>query len=175
MLRILLLSAWFLTFSAQTQSQYKIITLVESVIPMGVGRSRLIENKTDLDVANFTTERTDGRRSKQGAVKRRAAKVKHFEETKLLNFFSGVGINFQNIASNDALISAKLNGLAAAGWELVFVTSGVQSAGGSSYSDLITVQDWESMLIYFFVHTIENVGHRFGQRSLFITRFVFRK
>ena len=31
------------------------------------------------------------------------------KETKLLNFYSLVGINFQNIASNDAVIGAKIN------------------------------------------------------------------
>ena len=52
------------------------------------------------------------------------------KETKLLNFFSGVGINFQNIASNDAIITSKLTDLARNGWTLMFVTSGVESDAG---------------------------------------------
>ncbi len=46
------------------------------------------------------------------------------------NFFSPIGINFQNIASNDAIIEAKLTEMASLGWELAFVVSGVESDGG---------------------------------------------
>ena len=112
--------------------EYTVVTSVESIIPAGIGRSRLIYNKTDLDVSQFTTERTRGTDSKMAAVKRSDIKVDNFEETKLLNFFSLGGINFQNIASNDALISSKLNEMTAAGWELVFVVSGVESDGGET-------------------------------------------
>lgn len=117
------------TLSAQTP-EYKVITIVESIVPMGLGRSRIIENKTDVSTSQFTTERTEGKDSKQGKVKRGDAKVDEFAETKLLNFYSGVGINFQNIASNDALITAKINELAAQGWKLTFVNSGVESDAG---------------------------------------------
>lgn len=97
---------------------------------MGLGRSRIIEEQSPLDAANFTTERTNGKKSNQGDVKRGDAKVDKFAETKILNFYSGVGINFRNIASNDALISSKINSLSHEGWELTFVTSGVESKGG---------------------------------------------
>lgn len=110
--------------------EYTVVTSVESIIPAGLGRSRIIYNKTDLDVSQYTTERTQGTDSKMAAVKRSDIKVDNFEETKLLNFFNLGGINFQNIASNDALISAKLNEMTAAGWQLVFVVSGVESDGG---------------------------------------------
>jgi hypothetical protein len=63
-------------------------------------------------------------------VKRKDAKVDKFEETKLLNFYSIAGINFQNVASNDALITDKINKLAKEGWRLLFVTSGVESDAG---------------------------------------------
>ncbi len=42
-----------------------------------------------------------------------------------------MGINFQNIASNDALISSKINNLVNEGWELKFVLSGVESDAGN--------------------------------------------
>ena len=121
-----------LTFDVQAQNApaYKIITVVESIVPGGGGRSRIIEEKADVNVDDFTTERSEGKDSKQGKVKRGDAKVDNFNETKLLNFYSLVGINFQNIASNDAMISDKLNQLAAQGWELKFVTSGVESDAG---------------------------------------------
>ena len=51
-------------------------------------------------------------------------------KNKLLNFYSAVGINFQNIASNDAVVSSKLTELGKEGWSLVFVTSGVESDSG---------------------------------------------
>jgi hypothetical protein len=114
---------------AQTP-EYKVITIVESIVPMGLGRSRMIENKTQINAADFTTERTDGKDSKQGTIDRSDAKVDAFAETKLLNFYSGVGINFQNIASNDALITSKINELAKEGWRLAFVSSGVESDAG---------------------------------------------
>lgn len=116
--------------SSQKSPEYKVITIVESIVPGGAGRSRIIENGTELDVANYTTERTDGKKSKQKNVDRSSAKVNAFSESKLLNFYSMVGINFQNIASNDALIASKMNSLSKEGWELTFVTSGVESNSG---------------------------------------------
>ncbi len=84
-----------------------------------------------MNVNDFTTERTDGKDSKLGDVKRGDAKVDAFAETKILNFFSIGGINFQNIASNDAVITSKMNELAKEGWKLAFVTSGVESNSGT--------------------------------------------
>ena len=135
-----------LTYTNAQKLEYKVVTVVESVVPMGMGRSRIIENKTEVDVQNFTTERRDGKDSKQGDVSRGEAKVDNFSEAKLLNFFSGVGINFQNIASNDALITSKINQVVEEGWELVFVTSGVESDAGKGDGD-----------------------------GIYITRFVFKK
>jgi hypothetical protein len=128
---LLLIIACGLFIDAQAQKyEYKVITTVESIVPMGIGRSRIVEEKSPIDAANFTTERTDGKKSKQKDVKRKDAKVSLFAETKLLNFYSIAGINFQNIASNDALISSKINSLVEQGFELAFVTSGVESDSG---------------------------------------------
>lgn len=114
----------------QAQAEYQIITVVESIVPSGLGRSRIIQQTTEVNADDFTTERTDGRKSDQGNVSRKDIKIDGFEETKLLNFFNMGGINFQNIASNDAVISDKLNKMTAEGWTLAFVTSGVESAAG---------------------------------------------
>ena len=116
--------------SAVNAQEYKVITTVESIVPGGLGRSRLIEMKDNLNIDEFTTERTDGKKSDQGDIKRSDAKIDMFAESKLLNFYSLTGINFQNIASNDALVTDKLNKMASEGWELVFVTSGVESNAG---------------------------------------------
>ena len=133
MKRFLTLIALFIclsTTAAVAQTQYKVVTIVESIIPSGLGRSRMIENGTELNVDDFTTGRTNGTKSDQGSVSRRDLKVDAFAETKMLNFFSAVGINFQNIASNDALIESKLNQLSSEGWTLVTITSGVESDAG---------------------------------------------
>ncbi len=120
----------FVSIYAQAQ-EFKIITTVESIVPMGIGRSRMIDPQATADYKGLTTARTDGKKSSQGDVKRDEVKIDQFEETKLLNFYSAVGINFQNIASNDAVVASKLTELAKEGWTLVFVTSGVESDSGN--------------------------------------------
>ena len=92
MLALAVIMAAF-TFS-EAQTEYKVVTIVESIVPGGLGRSRLIESKTALNIDDFTTERTDGKKSGMGNVKRGDAKIDQFSEAKLLNFYSVVGINF---------------------------------------------------------------------------------
>ena len=133
-------------FSQETAKAYKVVTIVESIVPGGLGRSRIIENKSEVEIGNFTTDRSSGTDSKQNKVKRKDAKVDNLNETKLLNFYSLTGINFQNIASNDAMIEAKMTELVEDGWKLAFVTSGVES----------------------------NAGHQDGE-GIFITRMIFSK
>ena len=128
------------------QTEFKVITTIESIVPMGLGRSRIIEGKSPVDYNQFTTERTDGKKSDQGKIKRGDAKIDNLAETKMLNFYSGVGINFQNIASNDAMITSKLNEMATEGWVLMTVVSGVESDAGKG----------------------DGVG-------IFITRYIFKK
>jgi hypothetical protein len=110
--------------------EYRIVTTIESIVPMGIGRSRILDHKNAEDYKPLTTERTDGKKSDQGDIKRDDVRIQNFEETKLLNFYSISGINFQNISSNDAVVSSKLSEMAREGWELVFVTSGVESDAG---------------------------------------------
>jgi len=131
MKKIMILGALALVacFDAAAQ-EYKVVTIVESIIPMGTGRSRIVETTSEADSDAATTERVDGKKSDQGDVKRGDLKVDNFKETKLLNFFSAAGINFQNIASNDAMIADKINNLVADGWSLDFVVSGVESDSG---------------------------------------------
>lgn len=130
MLSIIIIVSQLIMNEAQAQTEYKVITIVESIVPGGLGRSRLIENTSDMDIDNFTTSRVDGKKSDQGSVKRKDAKIDELNESKLLNFYSLAGINFQNIASNDALITSKMNKLAEEGWELMFVTSAAESDAG---------------------------------------------
>lgn len=75
------------------------VTTVESIIPGGLGRSRM-----------FITDPT-------GRV----------EDSKMKNFYSMVGINFGNINENDAAIVNTINRLSREGWTLEHITTGVQS------------------------------------------------
>jgi hypothetical protein len=89
--------------------EYMTVTTIESLIPMGLGRSRMITT---------TSEGSD--------------------DAKMLNFFSGVGINFQNITQNTEDITAKLNQLATEGWELESTSTGVQGSNKDAQGLFIT-------------------------------------
>lgn len=111
------------------QVEYKIITSVESIVPNGLGRSRIVSASEERDYKEFTSSRSEEDNSRNKS-KRSDIRVKEFEETKLLNFYNLGGIRFQNIAANDAVISSKINTMIEEGWELAFVTSAVESEGG---------------------------------------------
>lgn len=78
---------------------YMQVTTIESIIPGGLGRSRII-------VTDASGKQT---------------------EEELKNFYSMVGINLENIKSNEVGILKKLNDMAAQGWKVVHVTAGTQS------------------------------------------------
>jgi hypothetical protein len=146
MKKIILFGFLLVTIGIQSQTfKYKIVTSIESVVPGGVGRSRIIENGTEVDYTQFTTVR-----SKEGKEKtdkdRSDVKIDNLKESTLVNFYSFVGINFQNIASNDAMISSMLNKYSSDGWDLFNIISGVESDAGKGDGD-----------------------------GIFITRYVFRK
>lgn len=115
----------FIEIQAQ---QYKVITSVESIVPNGIGRSRIINSLDERDYREYTSVQSaeSGDRNKSD---RSDIRVKDYEETKLLNFFNIGGIRFQNIAANDTMITSMINSMIADGWELEFVTSAVESAG----------------------------------------------
>jgi hypothetical protein len=91
---------WTAYSQTPVQYEYMQISAVESVVPGGFGRSRLIST------------------SKDGQVM----------EKELQNFFSLVGINFGNVQNNDRVIATRLNELTQEGWELYTVNSGVYAA-----------------------------------------------
>jgi hypothetical protein len=114
--------------NAQTY-EYQIVTVVESIVPNGLGRSRMISANEVRDYTEFTSTQTEDDNSRNKS-KRGDIRVKGFDETKLLNFYNLGGIRFQNIAANDAIVMSKLNTMAADGWELYWINSGVESEGG---------------------------------------------
>ncbi len=90
--------------TAVTAQEFKIVTTIESVVPGGLGRSRMIQ--TD-----------DSGKS---------------QEVKMQNYFSMVGINFGNITENDQMIALMLGDMTSKGWELITTTPGVYSADKST-------------------------------------------
>ncbi|MDY0077609.1 MAG: hypothetical protein RBR87_10070 [Bacteroidales bacterium] len=75
------------------------ITVVESVVPGGAGRSRMIT----IDENGKT------------------------DEVKINNFFSLAGINFGNIRENDQTVTNEIQELTNMGWTLEHISSGVFS------------------------------------------------
>lgn len=101
------------TKTAENSYEYKQFSTIESIVPGGLGRSRLLS--TDLSGTMI--------------------------EKDLLNFYSLVGINFGNISNNDKIIVEKINEYSANGWELYQVTTGSstnQSNGSTSGGIFIT-------------------------------------
>ncbi|MFX0557723.1 hypothetical protein ACOCEA_13060 [Maribacter sp. CXY002] len=116
---------------SQQDYEVKVITSVESIVSSGLGRSRMLSSNDERDYRQFTSEQTEDDNTRNTS-KRKDIRVKNFEETKLLNFYNLGGIRFQNIVANDALISSKLTDMLTEGWDLVFVTSAVESDAGKN-------------------------------------------
>jgi|TARA_B100000497_G_scaffold66262_1_gene74882 hypothetical protein len=125
--------------------QYQTVTVIESIIPNGLGRSRMISANETRDYKVATSTKT-GEKDKRNKTDRGELRVKGYDETKLLNFFNLGGIRFQNIATNDALVTSKINTMAEEGWELTFVNSGIESDAGKD-----------------------------DGKGIYITRYIFRK
>lgn len=128
MFLFLILFLGFFTSNAQT-FEFKVITSVESIVPNGLGRSRLISANEERDYKEFTSTRSD-EDDERNKSDRSEIRVKNFDETKLLNFYNIGGIRFQNIAANDAVITSKINTMIQEGWDLAFITSAVESEAG---------------------------------------------
>jgi hypothetical protein len=86
--------------------EYKQISTIESVVPGGMGRSRLLTTEDNGQAL----------------------------EKELKNFYSLVGINFENITNNDRVIVTRLNDMSNEGWDLFQVTGGsnMQISNGST-------------------------------------------
>ena len=108
------------------QSEFTSFTVIESIIPGGVGRSRIISTTEERNHEDYLSNTQEGRNKSN----RKDIRVETFEEIKLLNFYSLAGLRFQNIAANDAVINSKVNAMMAEGWELVSINSGVESDAG---------------------------------------------
>ena len=129
-------------FTSQTEPvkvyEFETVTIVESLIQNGLGRSRMISKTEEVDYREATTIRKEDGKKEKSDKKRSEIRTYAFEETKLLNFYNVAGIRFNNIATNDAMVKSKLNEMSAQGWELVFVSSGVESADKERAAIFIT-------------------------------------
>lgn len=100
--------AFFSFRSAPGGYTWRQFSTIESVVPGGLGRSRIIiSDDGDQEIGKD-----------------------------LMNFYSLVGINFKNIANNDRLIVDNINQWQSEGWELFTVTAGVQSPGDKGGSGI---------------------------------------
>lgn len=133
------------TSSFAQKYEYRIVTTVESLIPSGIGISRMIISNETRDYKTLTISRSE-EESSRNSSQRSDIRVKAFDESELLNFYNLGGIRFQNIVANDAVVTSKLNAMADEGWDLTFVNSGVESDAG-----------------------------RADDNAIFITRYVFRR
>lgn len=83
-------------FEMNAQVEYKVITSVESIVPNGLGRSRLISNNEEKVQWQYTQlkqkKTTPGINQTEPDIR-----IKNFDETKLLNFYNIAGIRFQNL------------------------------------------------------------------------------
>jgi len=140
---IIALSAVLFAFTANkpappAQYEFTSFTVVESIVPNGLGRSRIINALEERDYKEFTTVRSEEENTRNKSD-RDEIRVKNFEETKLLNFFNIGGIRFQNIAANDAIVRSKVTSLLNDGWQIVSIVTGVESVGGRDDSEGIYV------------------------------------
>lgn len=96
--------------TGNTTYEYFQFSTIESVIPGGLGRSRILTTDHDGQVI----------------------------EKDLKNFYSMVGLNFKNIANNDQAIVSRINDYSNQGWELMSVVTGshAQTSDGNSSGGL---------------------------------------
>ena len=124
--------------NAQAGYEFTSFTVVESIVPNGLGRSRIVTALEERDYREFTSVQSEDDNTRNKAD-RGEIRVKNFEETKILNFYNLGGIRFQNIAANDAVINSKVNAMLAEGWEIVTITAGVESNAGKDDGDGIYI------------------------------------
>ena len=118
----------FLDVSAQVY-EFDFVTVIESIVPGGAGRSRMIAKTESVDFSVATTIRKEDGKKIKKRINKKNLRTYSFEETKLLNFYNLGGIRLNNIATNDAMIKSKLNKMSVNGWELFSVSSAVESSG----------------------------------------------
>ncbi|MFV0522464.1 MAG: hypothetical protein ACK5MI_08595 [Mangrovibacterium sp.] len=169
-LTLLILIGCDCCLKAQTPKyEVEIVTSIESLVPGGIGRSRLISTQAKLEYLDFTSHQTAAKKDRNKSD-RRKIRLKNYEETKLLNMYNEGGIRFQNIATNDAITTSKINDMLSDGWELFFVSTGVESK--------MTSQTVKKELLKMGVRILmddNTYSSNNDPNGLFMTRYYFRK
>lgn len=149
----------------------EVVACVESLVPSGTGRSRMFITEVEVNYLDFTSQQTAAKKDKNKS-KRKDIRLKDYEETKLLNLYNQGGIRFQNVASNDALVTSKINTMLAEGWDLFFVSTGVESKMVS-----VTVQkELLKMGLKLLLNDDDSSNDNNNDPTgLFMTRYYFRK
>ncbi|WP_430811682.1 MULTISPECIES: hypothetical protein [unclassified Carboxylicivirga] len=166
-----LMLAWqnFAARAQQPNFQVEVLTCVESLVPSGTGRSRMIITNLDVDHQEFTSSRSKSKGSRNKA-NRQDIRIKNYEETKLLNLYNEGGIRFQNVASNDAIVTSKINDMLNKGWELFFVSTGVES----KMATLSVKKELLKMGMKMMLDT-KGGNSKNDPNGIFMTRYYFRK
>jgi len=164
---------WGISFQIKAQApayRLQIVTCIESLVPDGLGRSRMISTDVEINYLEFTSRQTaaknDRNQSDRGDIR-----LKQYEETKLLNLYNEGGIRFQNVVSNDALVTSKINTLLSEGWELFFVATGVES----KMIDTTIKKELLKMGIKTLLNDDSTEETKKDPNGLFMTRYYFRK
>lgn len=147
-----------------------VVTCVESLVPSGTGRSRMFVTKVEVNYLDFTSHQTAAKKDRNKS-NRKDIRLKDFEETKLLNLYNAGGIRFQNVASNDALVTSKINTMLADGWDLFFVGTGVES----KMVDVTVKKELFKMGLKILLDDDSSSENNNDPTGLFMTRYYFRK
>jgi hypothetical protein len=116
-----------LVYTSATAQEYKVITSVENLGTFNP--SGIVDHKDTLDHKNYVMEMVD-RKAAGDIDKKNKPEIHKFQHIKLMDLNAGLGIEPQNVASNDATISSKLTEMAKQKWQLVFVSSAIESDAG---------------------------------------------
>ena len=149
----------------------EVVTCVESLVPGGLGRSRMYTTKAELNYLDFTTRQTAAKKDRNKS-NRKNIRIKDYEETKLLNLYNEGGIRFQNVASNDALVTSKINDMLSQGWDLFFVSTGVES---KMVNVSVKKELFKMGLKMLLDDNEESDPNANDPNGLFMTRYYFRK
>ncbi|HZV70163.1 MAG TPA: hypothetical protein VFG10_11495 [Saprospiraceae bacterium] len=113
---------------APVSVEYKVITVVEVIRDDGWGKSLIVSQNGKMikeEIIKNPPEYYDFKSTKTGKYRLKADSI---DLTPLSTIRSDGGLNFNNIATNDIIITNKINELTTNGWLLTFIAPGVISS-----------------------------------------------
>ncbi|MCT4588651.1 MAG: hypothetical protein N4A71_12550 [Carboxylicivirga sp.] len=170
LLLVLISVSSIITQAQVPKYEIEVVTSIESLVPGGMGRSRIISTKAKVDYLDFTSHQTAAKKDRNKS-NRKDIRLKEYEETKLLNLYNEGGIRFQNVASNDALVTSKINDMLSQGWDLFFVSTGVES----KMVNMSVKKELFKMGIKALLNDNSTDKSKNDPNGLFMTRYYFRR